>query len=190
MHVRAKLTTRVRRKTAPDDAEFPLSPSPQVQAVTVRPLHQQDRRANRQGSGQLIIKSAYDMNKPKEDLPVAELIQQTSRLRGCLFKGRATRTRDMPLFVDPFAISLRQDRWEIDAHALLVSFFRSVVDRIRDGRDTEARRLLSHLQESNETRLGLSRGRPQGAGIGSQQADDLFSALKESQAANRLPHFA
>jgi hypothetical protein len=89
---------------------------------------------------------------------------------------------DTPLFVDPFSISLRQDRWGMEAHGLLVAFFQSVVDRIREGRDVEARRLLSYLREPNETRLGLSHGRPQGAGIGSQQADDLFNALRQSQA--------
>ena len=88
----------------------------------------------------------------------------------------------MPLFVDPFSVSLRQDRWGIDAHTLLISFFQTVVDKVRERRDAEARLLLSHLREPNETRLGLSSGRPQGAGIGAQQAEDLFTALRQSQA--------
>lgn len=90
--------------------------------------------------------------------------------------------RDMPLFIDPFAISLRQDRWGIAAHGLLVLFFQTVVDRIREDRTQEARRLLSYLSEPNETRLGLSEGRPQGAGIRMQQADELLDALRQSQA--------
>jgi hypothetical protein len=72
--------------------------------------------------------------------------------------------RDIPLFLDPFAISQRPDRWAQDAHAHLVAFFQQVIDGIRTGRDQEARRLLNHLREPNETRLGLSRGRPQGVG--------------------------
>lgn len=90
--------------------------------------------------------------------------------------------RDNPLFVDPFAVSLRSDRWGADAHGLLVAFFQAVVDRIREGRLESARQLLSNLREPNETRLGLSRGRPQGAGIGRQQADELFDVLRQSQA--------
>lgn len=90
--------------------------------------------------------------------------------------------RDNPLFIDPFAVSLRSDRWGSEAHAMLVSFFQAVVDRIREGQFESARLLLSNLREPNETRLGLSRGRPQGAGIGNQQADELFVALRESQA--------
>jgi hypothetical protein len=90
--------------------------------------------------------------------------------------------RDNPLFVDPYAISLRQDEWGRKAHGQLVLFFQSVIDAIRDGRASDARELLSHLQEPNETRLGLSKGRPQGTGIGPGQADDLFRVLSKSEA--------
>lgn len=93
-----------------------------------------------------------------------------------------TLARDLPLFVDPFAISQRVDRWSQDAHAQLLAFFQQLVDRIRSGRRQEARDLLRHLKEPNETRLGLSRGRPQGAGIGSFQANQLFHALEASNA--------
>lgn len=90
-------------------------------------------------------------------------------------------TRDIPLFIDPFAISQRPDRWAQDAHAHLKAFFQQVIDGIRDDRDQEARVLLNHLREPNETHLGLSHGRPQGAGIGQQQADEIFEALRISQ---------
>lgn len=90
--------------------------------------------------------------------------------------------RDNPLFVDPYAISLRLDEWGVSAHRQLSSFFQSVIDAIRQGREADARELLAHLQEPNETRLGLSKGRPQGAGIGPGQADDLYTALSKSEA--------
>ena len=90
--------------------------------------------------------------------------------------------RDTALFLDPFALSQRLDRWSQDSHAHLVAFFQKLVDCIRAERLDEGRQLLSHLREPNETRLGLSRGRPQGAGIGSIQADQLFQALIESRA--------
>jgi hypothetical protein len=90
--------------------------------------------------------------------------------------------RDIALFLDPFAISQRPDRWSQDAHAHLLAFFQKVIDCIRANRHDEARQLLQHLREPNETRFGLSRGRPQGAGIGSYQADQLFLALRASNA--------
>lgn len=90
--------------------------------------------------------------------------------------------RDSPLFIDPFAISLRQDRWGSNAHAIITTFFQSVVDAIRSGDLVRARTLLSHLSEPNETRLGLSTGRPQGAGIGVMQSGRILDALSRSQA--------
>ena len=90
--------------------------------------------------------------------------------------------KDIALFVDPFAISQRPDSWSQNCHALLMTFFQKVVDCIRAGRDDEARELLSHFREPNETRFGLSRGAPHGAGIGSQQANQLFDALRVSNA--------
>lgn len=90
--------------------------------------------------------------------------------------------RDLLVFVDPFAISQRPDRWSQDAHAHLMAYFQRIVDAIREGRPADARTLLSSLHEPNETRLGFSRRRPQGAGIGSGQADKLFAALMESNA--------
>ena len=90
--------------------------------------------------------------------------------------------RDIALFLDPFAISQRQDRWSQDCHAHLLAFFQQAIDYIKGGHHAEARQLLAHLREPNETRFGLSRGSPQGAGIGSYQADQLFLALRQSNA--------
>lgn len=90
--------------------------------------------------------------------------------------------RDIALFLDPFAISQRPDRWSQDCHAHLLAFFQKVADYIRASRHDEARQLLAHLREPNETRFGLSHGRPQGAGIGSYQADQLFLTFRESNA--------
>src|ERR1700722_1199306 len=59
---------------------------------------------------------------------------------------------DIALFVDPFAISQRSDRWSIEAHRTLVSFFQAIIDAIRSRKEDEARSLLAHLREPNETR--------------------------------------
>lgn len=89
---------------------------------------------------------------------------------------------DISLFLDPFALSQRVDRWSQECHATLLGFFQRVVDSIRSRRHEEARELLSHLREPNETRLGLSSGRPQGTGIGNFQADQIYEALRDSAA--------
>jgi hypothetical protein len=89
---------------------------------------------------------------------------------------------DIPLFVDPFALSQRPDAWSRDAHKTLLSFFQKVVDTIRKGRDAEALALLQHFKEPNETRFGLSKGGPAGAGVGGFQSRKLLDALRASSA--------
>ncbi len=89
---------------------------------------------------------------------------------------------DIPLFIDPFAISQRLDRWSQNCHLTLVSFFQRTIDLIRLGRYQLAYELLRHLREPNETRFGYSAGHPQGAGIGRYQARQLLDAFRESTA--------
>jgi hypothetical protein len=91
-------------------------------------------------------------------------------------------TRDNRLFVDPFVLSQKLDSWSQDAHRTVISFFQLLVDEIRQGNEDRVKILLLHLREPNETRLGYSRRRPQGAGIGDIQAEALFEALRDSSA--------
>src|SRR5438270_6368661 len=90
--------------------------------------------------------------------------------------------RDNFLFVDPFAISQRPDPWSQDAHQIIFDFFQRVVNLLRSNDRAAALEAMSYLREPNETRLGLSRGRPQGAGIGNMQAEDLIASLARSSA--------
>ena len=89
---------------------------------------------------------------------------------------------DLPLFIDPFAISQRQEPWAVDAHGTIIDYFGRIVQAIRTGERTRARALLSFLREPNETRLGYSKDKPQGAGIGRFQAEQLLQALESSSA--------
>ncbi|WP_437308182.1 hypothetical protein [Sorangium sp. So ce388] len=89
---------------------------------------------------------------------------------------------DTALFVDPFAISQRQDALSYDCHLTIVAFFQRVVDCMREEHPDEARGMLQYFKEPNETRLGLSSGAPQGAGVGGGQAEEIFAALAASSA--------
>jgi hypothetical protein len=93
--------------------------------------------------------------------------------------------RDNRLFLDPFAIGQELDRWSQNAAKGIGMFFQQVVDDIRSGHEDSARQLLLHLREPNETRLGYSKKRPKGAGIGDEQAEELLEALKSSSAVKR-----
>lgn len=89
---------------------------------------------------------------------------------------------DTRVFVDPRAIQGIESNWSAECVALLQSFFSAVLDAIRRGDDAQTRHLLASLSEPNETHLGLSRGRAQGRGMGSDLAHDTWSALKTSRA--------
>lgn len=90
---------------------------------------------------------------------------------------------DIPLFIDPYAISKRNDYWSIDCHNAIVEFFQGVIDEIRQGKESQAKDMLSGLREPNQTRLGLSKGEnPRGRGVGGEQAEDLYVALADSTA--------
>lgn len=91
--------------------------------------------------------------------------------------------RDTPLFIDPFAISLKGDAWSEVCNQHITHFFQTALDHIRAGRDLQARQMLNGLSEPNETCLGLSRGAPAGRGVGGIQAFDLYESLAASQAA-------
>jgi hypothetical protein len=92
-----------------------------------------------------------------------------------------TRT-DLRLFVDPYALEIRQDHWSRQCTNLIRSFFDELLQALRAGNNARAIHLASHLRETNETCLGYSTGRPQGRGIGANQANDLLLALRQSRA--------
>lgn len=90
---------------------------------------------------------------------------------------------DIPLFIDPYAVSKRSDYWSTDCHNAIVEFFQGVIDQIREGNETQAKYMLSGLREPNQTRFGLSTGEnPRGRGVGGEQAEDLYKALADSTA--------
>lgn len=89
---------------------------------------------------------------------------------------------DIRLFIDPFALSQRVDAFSARAHKTLVEFFQRVVDAIRVGNLQMAETLVLQFKEPNETRLGMSRRRPRGAGMAEHQARLLLNALAESSA--------
>lgn len=89
---------------------------------------------------------------------------------------------DVKLFIDPFAIARRTDLFSQRCHTTIVSYFDRLLNAVRNGDHALATELVSFLREPNEIRLGLSEHRPQGAGIGRFQAQQLIEALQASAA--------
>lgn len=91
--------------------------------------------------------------------------------------------KDLPLFVDPFALSIRKDKWSYYCTQHIVSFFQTAIDAIHADDHDRAKRVLTNLSEPNETRLGMSAYEPSGRGVSGKQAFDLYEALVDSEAA-------
>lgn len=89
---------------------------------------------------------------------------------------------DIELFIDPLAIAKSDSPWSRQAHAQVCNFFQAVLDRLRAGDRMGAELLVDVLGEDNRTRLGYSRAKPQGSGLGSEKAGPFLDLLGESDA--------
>lgn len=89
---------------------------------------------------------------------------------------------DTPLYVDPYAIEIRNDIWAAKASDSIRIFFLEVLEALRIGDQGRAINLMSKLGEPSETFLGISQGRPKGRGVGSKQSSQLIQAIQSSEA--------
>lgn len=90
---------------------------------------------------------------------------------------------DMRLYIDPYAISIRNDDWSKRCNEYIFSFFETAIEFIRNNDHLRAKAILNGLSEPNETCLGESRNLPNGRGVSGKQAVDLYESLAKSQAA-------
>lgn len=92
-------------------------------------------------------------------------------------------TRDTQLYLDPYALEIKQDAWSIGCGDCIKSFFQELLDAIRADDDGRCQQLISHLHEPEETYLGMSSDVPQGRGLAAHQGNQILEALRASQAA-------
>lgn len=88
---------------------------------------------------------------------------------------------DIELFVDPYFISRNNDEWSKKASDEIRVFFQKIIENINVN-PVLCKEMLNKLSEPNETRLGLSRGKPKGKGVSGKQANDLYEKLSKSEA--------
>lgn len=91
--------------------------------------------------------------------------------------------RDTKVFISPRALTLMQTDWGDGCVSLVQSFFETVLQLIKDGKNADAEALLQELREPNETHLGMSQGKSQGRALGDESAHDVWAALSQSAAA-------
>ena len=89
---------------------------------------------------------------------------------------------DTSLFIDPYVFKVRDDAWSVECNNLIVDFFSTVVQSIRNKEYRYAKSLLERLGEPKETHLGMGRGSVAGKGVSGKQANDLYEKLSASKA--------
>lgn len=89
---------------------------------------------------------------------------------------------DTPLYVDPYAIQIRDDEWSSKCGDAIRSFFTEVLSALRADNHARATHLMSQFGEPNETFLGQSTGKPSGRGVGQDKAEKFTWALRNSRA--------
>lgn len=90
--------------------------------------------------------------------------------------------RDFPVYLNPFVFSTRSDQFSVEATRTITGFFQHNLSLIKSNYIDDARQNFFHLNEPNETCLGMSSHRPRGRGIGDNNADDLFESILKSRA--------
>lgn len=91
--------------------------------------------------------------------------------------------RDVPVFIDPFALRKETEPWLADAREYLQSYFQALLAAIGQKRTDDAFELLEGLHEPHEARLGYSKTSKGGRGVGRTQAEQLIHTISRSQAA-------
>jgi hypothetical protein len=91
---------------------------------------------------------------------------------------------DVPLYIDPYAITNDPTDLGARCHNKIVSFFQTLLDAIRNNDKKSIRRLINHhLSEPQEIYLGVSQKARGGRGLGAIQEGQVVEALANSTAA-------
>ncbi len=90
--------------------------------------------------------------------------------------------KDFPVYLNPFVLSTRTDHFSIEATRTIRGFFQHNLDLIKNKQVDVARSNFRHLNEPNETCLGMSKKKPRGRGVGEDNAEDLFESILTSKA--------
>lgn len=91
---------------------------------------------------------------------------------------------DVPLYIDPYAITKDQTVLAENCHNNIVSFFQTLLDAIRNGDKKIIKSLVTgHLSEPKELHLGVSRSARGGRGLGTVQENQVVNAVAGSTAA-------
>jgi hypothetical protein len=90
--------------------------------------------------------------------------------------------QDMRLFVDPYAIQIKENDFNLSCTDQIKTFFAAVLESLTENDPVRSSELTARLSEPQETFLGFSKEKPRGRGVGRKQADQILAALRNSRA--------
>ena len=89
---------------------------------------------------------------------------------------------DLPLFIDPYYLGMCNYSWAINANRTLENYFSLLLKYLKSKDLESAKNIFLHMNEPNETHLGLSKEKPSGRGVGPKDTEKIFENLLESKA--------
>ena len=90
---------------------------------------------------------------------------------------------DVPLYIDPYAITKSPTDLAAKCHNTIISYFQTLLNSIRQGQKANINKLIRNkLAEPVEIHLGVSTSARAGRGIGRDQEKGVIEALTNSQA--------
>lgn len=90
--------------------------------------------------------------------------------------------KDIPLFLHPYYISKCDFPFAADAQDTIRSYFEYLLALLRGKQIQQAEEVFSHLGESNDICMGMSKGKPRGHGMGPEDTIAIFKELLKSKA--------
>ncbi|GGC76280.1 hypothetical protein [Enterococcus wangshanyuanii] len=88
---------------------------------------------------------------------------------------------DMPLFLDPYFLSIRDDRWSQVAHRTLENYFGFILNLLHEEKQDEARTYF-RFNEPEEVCFGWTKKGTKGNGLGKDESKKLFQYIIDSEA--------
>lgn len=87
---------------------------------------------------------------------------------------------DTALFLDPYFLSIREDKWSKTAHRTLENYFQFVLKLLENGEEEVAREYF-RFNEPEEVCFGLSKSGTHGKGLGKDESSKLFDYIMQSK---------
>lgn len=88
-------------------------------------------------------------------------------------------SEELPLFLDAYVFSLKDDPWSKKCDEIISDFFRNIREAVECDDKTKLKKLCANLTEPNETCLGRSKGAPRGIFKSTDSMVEIFEQLFE-----------